>query len=137
MLSVLGVSSCFPVLMYGTPTSTYKLKGTVSDETGKGINNIQVEVCQDFKNVKDQVILDNPRQHIVTVYTDAHGKFETDQPAFPYSSIKLIFEDVDGEENGGEFQKDSLSFKTEFKGGKGWDSGTFKKDNINITLKKD
>jgi putative lipoprotein (rSAM/lipoprotein system) len=91
LLAILGVfNSCSQPDEYGTPYADYELKGVVTDkETSKPIKNIRV-IYQTY--------------HSDTTYTDAEGKY-----AFIYSAelgeyFYLKIEDIDGEENGGDFE---------------------------------
>lgn len=127
MLVVLGFSSCGndgddPIPdEYGTPFATYQLKGKITDQDGKPLNGIQVQLC--LSGVKD-----NP---ISPLNTDEDGNYVY-KPLLYYSSygdIKIKITDVDGQANGGEFNTDSV-MPTEMqlkqtKEGDGWDAGTY------------
>ena len=46
-----------------------------------------------------------------TVYTDVKGEFESDKAhTFSIGSQEVLFHDVDGEENGGEFESVTLGW---------------------------
>ena len=46
---------------------------------------------------------------MITVYTDVKGEFESDKAhTFSIGSQEVLFHDVDGEENGGEFESVTL-----------------------------
>lgn len=92
------------VLMYGVPSVRYCVNGNVTDEDGKPIKNIKA-------SVKDGPYKDGTLYFPVdSTMTDAHGQFTIDNRNINnLASQKLILEDIDGEENGGEFQSDTLS----------------------------
>ena len=81
---------------YGTPYVMYELKGIVSDkETSNPIPNIQI-----IRNNWD------------TLYTDTDGKYTVKQFAYGYGMrYSLKFEDIDGEENGGDFETQEVEVK--------------------------
>ena len=94
-----------PILMYGTPTVTYNIKGTVTDEDGKAINGIKVKATI---NTSDEA---NTEHILDAKITDAEGKYIMkiyDYIPVNDSNHKLIIEDIDGAENGGEFQSDTI-----------------------------
>ena len=93
LLGFLGIfNSCRQPEMYGMPyLGQYELKGIVTDkETSNPIQNIQVVTHRD------------------TVYTDNEGKFTLNFRSPEYS---LKVEDIDGEENGGEFETQEIEVK--------------------------
>lgn len=136
-----GCSSDEPLDMYGTvveygvPTVRYSLKGMVTDEDGNPIKNIKA-------SVKTGPYEDGTLYYPVdSTMTDAHGQFTIDNLRDGYlGHHKLILEDIDGEENGGEFQSDTLSLdqlepkQIEPSSG-AWDAGKYELT-ANIRLKK-
>lgn len=97
LLSVLGVSAGKAqervrqtVLMYGVPTTSFSVKGKVADKRGRPIKGIVVSV--------------NDRQ--LQGATDENGIFEISfriPGRIAEHTAALLFEDVDGPQNGGRF----------------------------------
>ena len=122
VLSFLGFSSCNGEdnpfrevrVMYGTPTATYQVDLTVKDSEGNPLKGIQVTQVESYSGD--------------TLYTNADGKVSAELKAFP-DNLSLVLEDVDGQQNGGTFQTDTVPFEAfklnQLKEGDGWDAGTF------------
>ena len=121
--------------MYGTPTANYEVNGVVKDEAGAPIKGIKT-------SLKMFYTLEEGKEYAYTrdsVLTDQSGRYQlkiSDSSAY----LKLIAEDVDGEDNGGYYQSDTLDIDykeaVKVKEGDGsWYMGDFtiSKD---ITLKK-
>jgi putative lipoprotein (rSAM/lipoprotein system) len=72
------------------------------------------------------------------VLTDENGCFELDEFHSVFND-KLIVEDIDGEDNGGEFQSDTIKVwdlpKKQIEKGSGWYEGKYEVT-ANIKLKK-
>jgi putative lipoprotein (rSAM/lipoprotein system) len=131
MLSVLGfgaacsLSSCeygTPAPHYGTPYSTFKVKGNVKSEvTSNAIPNVRVVMGFD------------------TTFTDKSGNYQISNTNFPDNQSFLIkFIDIDGETNGEHQDLDTIVefIDPEFTGGTGdWDSGETEKE-VNVKLKE-
>lgn len=97
LCGMLGVNSC--VAMYGSPHADFKADGSVSDESGTPIKGIRVAMRQHWYSAQDG---DYHRDD--TLYTDENGKYEyRDGLSYP-ETVTLVFEDIDGEQNGGEFE---------------------------------
>ena len=126
-LALLGFAGCsddkeedIPVL-YGVPVSTvdYRVSGTVTDKEGKPLKAIQVII----ENPKAYYYLDeneepygrDPQTDKVipdTTYTDQEGKFTTARTlAFDNDGLVVSLHDIDGKDNGGEFQSKLLTTK--------------------------
>lgn len=125
---------------YGTPSADYQVKGKVLDPTGKPIKGVQV-VVKDLnayfvKGEKDYVV------DYDTVYTDVKGEFESDKAhTFSIGSQEVLFHDVDGEENGGEFESATLKTDqmdiSQIKEGGSWYSGAYElKAEVKLSPKK-
>ena len=122
-LGPLGFASCgeieTPPPMYGQPYANFKALGTVRDEDGNPIQGIQVTVRQHWSHVEPP---DNK------LFTDANGTYQLIREVFDGpESVTVTFEDVDGEENGGEFASAEVSpevVQTK-KGDKVWYGGAF------------
>jgi putative lipoprotein (rSAM/lipoprotein system) len=134
LLSIVGIfSACSTgATKYGTPSATYEIKGTITDkETSRPIKHIQI-------------ITQTNDYHKDTLYTDSYGQYYYKFWDFPLGDkpVHLKFEDIDGEENWGDFatQEIDVIFTKEdqiIKGKDEWDEGTFEKiQNIKLEKKK-
>ena len=138
VISLLGFSACSIIgnqtEMYGTPTSDYKANGCVTDEDGKPIKGIEVKV-----------LLTDWRQESATanggvVYSRMDGTFETIKYNDDERLYSLTITDVDGAENGGEFETKVIDL-TKMKpnldntNAKGWYRGVYVY-NVEIQLTK-
>lgn len=105
LLSMLGFSTACDkagniiddVEMYGCPSADYEVSGEVTDEDGNPIKGIRVAV--DWTEGVDDYNL----RHKDTVYTNSSGVYESRLDrylAIKPESLSLVFEDVDGEDNG-------------------------------------
>jgi putative lipoprotein (rSAM/lipoprotein system) len=135
LLSLLGFGTiaCDNVSMkdvvaeYGCPHINFSLKARVIDEAGKPIEGIEVQT-------KDNAFYaDN--------YSDAEGNIDLKVGMWPVTNIDLVFTDVDGAENGGEFETLNLNIADkveQVKEGSGsWYEGGYKADlgDVVMTLK--
>ena len=124
LLAILGVfNSCEQADEYGTPYADYELKGVVTDkETSKPIKNIRIATFYGD-----------------TIYTDAEGKYALSYCFDMAEYFHFKIEDIDGEENGGEFEAQEMDVifteTDKVKKGKGWYSGKYVKTQ-NIELEK-
>ena len=121
LLGFVSVSSCEQALMYGPAPCMYgpmpertnngcRLEASVTDEQGNGIEGIRLTV----RNLGSNVVMDYE-----PVYTDADGKvvvlykvprgYEYDD----FVSGTVLAEDIDGAENGGEFESVEVEFSNE------------------------
>ncbi len=124
ILVLLGFSSCGegkePMPEYGTPSVSYRIKGTVTDKDNAPIKGIKVVISDECKYDTDDI----------TVYTDADGKFTGPHTySFSLYGQTVTFEDVDGEDNGGRFKSatlgiDDMTAKKVEEGGD-WYSGDY------------
>ena len=131
LLAMLGYESCSlnSPDEYGTPTVDYQVKGFVTDLLGTPIQGIRVRAPYNFDGSEGQNVL-----------TDENGRFELDE----FHSMlygKLYVEDIDGEDNGGEFQSDTIDIwdlpKKEVEKGSGWYEGKYEVTaNIKLKLKE-
>ena len=119
LLAMLGYESCSlnSPDEYGTPTVDYQVKGFVTDLQGTPIQGIKVRAPYNFDGSEGQSVL-----------TDENGRFELDEFHSEYND-KLIVEDIDGEDNGGEFQSDTIKVwdlpKKQIEKGSGWYEGKY------------
>ena len=130
LLAMLGYESCSSdsVEEYGTPNADFQIKGQVTYEGGIPIPGIRVRAPYSYIDGSDGQ----------SVLTDENGRFELDE----FHSMlygRLYVEDIDGEDNGGEFQSDTINVwdlpKKEVEKGSGWYEGKFEV-NANIRLEK-
>lgn len=147
-LSLLGFASCeeirngfgFGLCMYGEPHADFKTLGTVTDEDGKPIEGIRVAVTKhDHYENNDNVIYDqNDWYYHDTLYTDSKGEYLLQQSVFRApQEVTVVFEDIDGEENGGEFESAEATpeLKKVKEGDGNWYIGMFEAQ-ADVTLKK-
>jgi len=130
LLGVFGFfNSCDMPCEYGSPHADYELKGVVTDiETSNPIPNIRVirKIYQEYGD---------------TVYTDVEGKYAFYEGDYlENNTFRLKIEDIDGEENGGDFRTQEIAVKIteadKVEEGKGWYSGKFVKiQNIKLISK--
>ena len=140
VLGILGFASCEKALdiyengemmcMYGQPYANFKAVGTVKDKSGKPLEGIRVAVrltVPSSSEVRD------------TVYTDSKGEFLSNTQTFNGpSSVRIVFEDIDGAANGGEFEKAEATpdVKQTKKGDDSWNKGAFEaKANVKMNKK--
>jgi putative lipoprotein (rSAM/lipoprotein system) len=129
VLGILGFASCEKALdshenggmicMYGQPYADFKAVGTVKDKSGKPLEGIRVAV---------RLTIPNYSERNDTVYTDNKGEYVLDaQPFSSPSSVRIVFEDIDGTANGGEFEKAEATpgIKQTRKGDDSWYKGAF------------
>ena len=144
ILGLLGFASCeligFGLCMYGSPHGDFKALGTVTDEEGQPIEGIRIAVTKhDHYENSESVIYDqNDWYHHDTLYTDSKGEYLLQQNVFSApQEVTIVFEDIDGEKNGGEFESAQTVRKVErTKDGDGeWYNGAYEVE-TNVTLKK-
>ncbi len=106
LLAMLGFSGCGNgfwngACEYGVPTTDYEVDLTVVDENEKPVKGIRV--TSSLNGLDDALV------------TDADGKaVKSYKNVFPEGNeVKFYFDDVDGEDNGGLFKRDSLTVKAE------------------------
>ena len=133
-LGLLGFSSCgwlgIGVCMYGEPHADFKAIGSVTDQSGKPIEGIRVAVQQHrhYENSESVIYDQNDWYDNDTLFTDSEGKYELVRSVFSAPNmVTIVFEDIDGEENGGEFEKAEANPKLTQtkKGDKSWYGGAF------------
>lgn len=124
ILVLLGFSACGegkePMPEYGTPSVSYRIKGTVTDKDNAPIKGIKVVISDEPEIESDDI----------TVYTDADGKFSGPHTySFSLYGQTVTFEDVDGEDNGGRFKSSTLGIDDmtakKVKEGGHWYSGDY------------
>ncbi len=140
LLTLLGFSatqvSCImygpPADEYGSPRADFELKGKVVNEAGAPIEGIEV-------SAKWQIYDFYPTH---TTTTDSNGEYLIEDPDAWFGTTKLTItaEDVDGEENGGEFATEDSEIEVkpeDYVGGDGrwYDGKATKTANFTLTLK--
>ena len=74
------------------------------------------------------------------MYTSEDGSFDytAEDIGFEMETVKLTFTDLDGEENGGDFQTQEVSIPVQQTepGDGAWDNGKFEAENVEIVLIK-
>lgn len=98
-LSILGFTipmfGCDAPEMYGTPWADYEVKGKVLDADGDPIKGIKVSLIEDQYNSQSTQSLEN-------------GTFKVSLGTIPFDKLKLTAQDIDGADNGGEFEDKTL-----------------------------
>lgn len=129
LLGLLGVgaASCIPVAMYGTPHVEFSLSARVIDEAGNPIQGIEVRTKSG-----------QPFDHNTGI-ADYLGNIEAVSGSmWPDEQYEVVFLDVDGEYNGGEFESLELDIsdkvKQTKKGSGDWYQGTYKAELGDVTL---
>ena len=115
------------VAEYGCPHINFSFKARVIDEAGKPIEGIEVQTRNgDF-------YMDN--------FSDAEGNIDLKVGMWPDTNIDVIFTDVDGELNGGEFETLELNIADKVEqvaeGSGSWYEGGYKAElgDVVMTLK--
>ena len=121
------------VAEYGMPHADYKVIGSVKDEDGNPIPGIQVLASLWQMDGYDEMV-DYP---IGTNLSDASGDYTIIGQEWPSQGVKVVFKDIDGENNGGEFQDgEATSTWTQVKEPDNrWFEGGFEAK-VDVTLKK-
>lgn len=107
LLVLLGFEACTGIESggeeYGTPTVDFHVVGQVTDAEGKPIEGIRV-TTRGYYDFNDGTMEQ-------TTYTDKEGRYATKEVKSIGidPGMKVVFEDVDGEANGGLFAADSIS----------------------------
>lgn len=148
LLALLGIGGCqsleeadekvgeLTMVAYGVPTVHYTIKGKVTDEKGKALEGIQV-------SVKSRRHGDNRSWYsdiIFPITSDSKGKWEAEPRAMPTDTLQIVFTDIDGAANGGEFAADSIRVPVKIekdpKNNDAWYVGDAKVDVPTVKLKK-
>ena len=132
VIAALGfTTACSKIVMeYGVPAASFELKGKVTDTLDNPIENIRVNIRTNDYPMKE-------------IFTDMEGNYFFGVGDISFSDITVKVEDIDGEENGGEFATQTISFpikssdyvKEEERKDDNWYSGTARKE-INFKLEK-
>lgn len=117
IVGLLGFASCVDeeiiddqhyMVAYGTLHAAFKASGSVNDQNGKPIEGIRVAVTMHhYQPNTPTVRYDHNHTYIHdTLFTDSKGEFLMQKSiGIPVDDATFVFEDVDGEEHGGSFNK--------------------------------
>lgn len=142
LLSLLGFTRCGlidPVDEYGTPWSSYAVKGAVTDKTtGKPIEGVEVKIAipDSLRQYYNKEQLDRWK-----TLTDKNGDFKlSDTPdEGTLECSPMVTSDIDQEKNG-IYKSDTMyidyKYAEHIGGGKGWDQGELTKT-VQIKLEED
>ena len=132
LLTILGfgATACdeiIPAAEYGTPHVNFNLKARVIDQAGNPIQGI--EVC-----TKESGPFENR-----TGFSDYLGNIDAHGSIWPGSQYEVVFQDVDGEANGGEYERLELNISGKVQqineGSGNWYEGGFQAKLGDITMK--
>ena len=145
-LALLGFAGCsdnnespdYP-LLYGTPSVGYRVTGTVTDEEGNPLKDIQVIIDnpwivtyldEEGQNILSKVDTINMKFLPDTVYTDEKVLFAgLNTIANSLNKLTVEFQDIDGKANGGDFNSQQLEEndfdKKQVQNADGWHTGKF------------
>ena len=146
LLALLGVgaalNSCdifnFGACMYGCPSADYKITGSVKDEMGNPIKGIAISQYQPAGPNDDGSVIYDGWEGEAFATTAEDGTFDIFQNMFPMTGMQLMFRDVDGTENGGDFEDQSVSveFRQVEKSKDSWYEGVFEaKKPVDVVMK--
>jgi putative lipoprotein (rSAM/lipoprotein system) len=113
VLGVLGITNCsfWGACEYGTPYAEYKVSGKVLTEDNIPIEGIKTTISSGFSN-NNNISWGGFKDS----FSDKKGNFIQETEAFSSPNddtfIKIVYEDIDGQEGGGLFSKDSLIIKS-------------------------
>ena len=130
LLALLGVSCNIGMVMYGVPHISFSLKARVVDEAGNPIQGIEVRTKDDY--FEDRTGVSDYLGNI-----DAHGSYIR-----PGTQYEVVFYDIDGPLNGGEFEALEMDISdkvVQTKEGDDWDRGTYVAElgDVTMTLKSE
>lgn len=126
----IGATSCIPVAMYGTPHVDFHLSARVVDAEGNPIQGIEA-------HIKEYQWFDHN-----TGISDYQGYINAVGHMWPNTEYTVVFDDIDGEYNGGVFETLELDIsdkvKQTKKGDGDWYQGAYKAElgDVTLTLKE-
>ena len=133
LMTILGFSGCniieFGRVEYGQPNAEFKIAGEVKSQDGTPLKGIRVTIDPQPSNP------DHSRYSSDTLFTDADGKYSKDRLKYGWpdelKEAEISFEDIDGPENGGEFEtvilkSGEFSVKQIKKGSGNWYEGAYR-----------
>lgn len=129
LLALMGVgmfaNAC---VMYATPVATYRISGSVKDEAGNPIEGISLRQYQAAGPNRDGSVIYDGWEGPELARTAADGtfSFSSNVTSFGGEEDDFIFRDIDGPENGGEFEALAVTIALErIKKGHGWNRGVY------------
>jgi len=135
LLALLGIGGCSDInnednpfremmLMYGTPTAQFSVKGKVTDEKGNAIQGLQVILGNRFYD-NSSVTYDHHYFPVDTLTTDSDGVYQFESSRIsPIENLQVDVNDIDGAAGGGEFNSATTVVRNiEYKDGNGWYRG--------------
>ncbi|MBR4871669.1 MAG: radical SAM-associated putative lipoprotein [Alistipes sp.] len=131
LLALLGVSCDIGMVMYGSPHISFSLKARVVDEAGNPIQGIEVR-SKEGGYFTDRTGVSDYLGNI-----DAHGGF------WPGHQYEVVFYDIDGPLNGGEFEALEMDISDKVvqteEGDGNWNGGTYVAElgDVTMTLKSE
>lgn len=110
--------------MYGMPSMDFTVSGKVMDVKNNPINGIEVTTSNENVYVPTKVA------------TDEKGEFTISGNGWPEDTINLTFTDVDGEQNGGDFQTatEQVHLTQTKKTDDVWYKGVYEAKGVKVTL---
>lgn len=122
LLAVLGIGGCqnqafeevdeeisgITRLAYGSPSAHYSVKGKVGDNKGQALEGIEVRVQGRFQSDGNVYYRDLKQPTL----TDGNGQWSSEIYHWPTDTLQIVFTDIDGAANGGEFAADSVRVAT-------------------------
>ena len=135
MLAASGLTFTACPVAYGAPWAEYSVKGRVVDPEGTPIASIAVsfDYCPFDGDHADELLASG---YSPDAWTDTEGRFHIRREESFAENI-LCLHDVDGPQNGGEFeaQRVEINFVQTGKGsGKGWYEGSFEAHDIEVVM---
>ena len=104
ILLLLGLSGIFYSCMkYGMPENEYEIKGTITDSSNKPIKAIRIIRERYYEDKNDTLYTNSEGRYSIKLYEEYH--IGSGMP------INLKINDIDGEENGGEFVSTEIDVK--------------------------
>ena len=117
-----------PVAEYGAPHVTFRVSARVIDEAGTPIKGIQL------------VVGDGEAAEYNSSFSDEEGIVDMETWMWPGGPYNVVFVDVDGKDNGGEFETLKLDITdkvTQYEDGSGsWYQGGYEAELGDVTLQK-
>lgn len=131
-----GTTECCTPRMYGSPNAEWTVKGKVTDEDNNPVPGLQVVLGDRLDNGEGPVSNETYRT-LDTLRTQADGTYSVSRYGFPVQTLQVDIHDIDGADNGGQFEDASVIIRNiENGGGKGGYSGHTEIDVPDIIVKK-
>ena len=95
----------------GYPYAHYSVKGTVTDENGNPINDLEVRLYGVTTYEGQDYAIPIPNR-LKSVKTNRQGVYILETDGYIYNTVQINVNDIDGASNAGEFASDSLRNST-------------------------